>query len=93
MVGPFANDSIQLFGDYAPDSPAEYVTTPLQGLESLAALASFAAGCSNPLCAQYNQSAVVEAVTDADMVVVCLGSGGHRWMGIVKKWTEMPLST
>ncbi|XP_038073743.1 beta-xylosidase/alpha-L-arabinofuranosidase 2-like [Patiria miniata] len=75
VVGPFGNDSSQLFGDYAPDSLPRYITTPLQGLESIADMTSFAAGCDNPKCTGYNQSSVVNAVSGADFVVVCLGSG------------------
>ena len=75
VVGPFGNDSRQLFGDYSPTSAAEYNTTPLQGLESIASSTRFAAGCNNPVCATYNESAVVRAVSGADLVVVCLGSG------------------
>ncbi|XP_038073740.1 probable beta-D-xylosidase 2 [Patiria miniata] len=75
IVGPFGNDSGQLFGDYAGTPLPKYVTTPLAGLQPLANETRFAAGCNNPLCAVYNQSSVVQAINGSDFVVVCLGSG------------------
>ncbi|XP_022099649.1 probable beta-D-xylosidase 2 [Acanthaster planci] len=75
VVGPFGNNSEQLFGDYAPNSLPEYITTPLQGLASIAQSTRFAAGCNRSLCTEYNQSSVLQAVSGADFVIVCLGSG------------------
>ncbi|KAM9369662.1 uncharacterized protein LRP34_010269 [Phaethornis superciliosus] len=75
VVGPFADNRRVLFGDYAPVPEPRYIYTPRRGLEMLQANVSFAAGCPEPRCQQYDPTEVVGAAGAADVVVVCLGTG------------------
>jgi len=77
ILGPMADNIPAFFGNYAPDPDPAYVVTPVQGLSVLGETVAFAPGCtlSNTRCTAYNKTSVVEAVTDADFVVVCLGTG------------------
>ncbi len=75
VVGPLADSPYDLFGDYPPDTVREYITTPREGLESIASVVKFAAGCDNPACVIYNQTEISQAVMGVDFVVVCLGTG------------------
>jgi beta-glucosidase len=81
IVGPMANNIPGIFGSYAPDPDPRYVVTPLQGLSVLGETVGFAEGCSlssgRCLNATYNAAAVIAAVTEADFVVVALGTGGR----------------
>ncbi|XP_041464587.1 beta-D-xylosidase 1-like [Lytechinus variegatus] len=75
VVGPFANNSNLLFGDYAPEPDSRFVTTVLEGLSPIATKTRNASGCPYPKCEAYDQQGVMNAVAGADMVVVCLGTG------------------
>jgi hypothetical protein len=75
IVGPFANITDQLFGDYASDILPQYTRTVYGGLYSLAHTPVLAAGCSQPACMTYNSSDVEAAATGSDLVIVCLGTG------------------
>ncbi|NXT28266.1 XYL2 arabinofuranosidase, partial [Syrrhaptes paradoxus] len=75
VLGPFADNPRLLFGDYAPVPEPLYIYTPRQGLETLPANVSFAAGCRDPRCQQYSRDEVTSAAGAADVVVVCLGTG------------------
>ena len=55
----------------------------------LASKSSYAAGCDSPKCQKYNETAVDLVTTDADLAVVCLGTGktltiptrsDHKWI-------------
>ncbi|NWY00947.1 XYL2 arabinofuranosidase, partial [Nothoprocta ornata] len=75
VVGPFADNPRVLFGDYAPVPEPQYIYTPRRGLETLVANVSFAAGCQEPRCEHYAPAEVAAAARDADVVLVCLGTG------------------
>ncbi|XP_071794475.1 uncharacterized protein [Asterias amurensis] len=75
VVGPLADSPRDLFGDYPPETLLEYIITPREGLQSIASVVQFAAGCDNPACGMYNQTAIAQAVMGVDFVVVCLGTG------------------
>lgn len=75
MVGPFADSPTELYGSYAPDFDAEHTTTPYDGLSSLATLTNLASGCNNPKCSVYNQNDVINALTNSEIIFVCLGTG------------------
>ncbi|XP_046332069.2 probable beta-D-xylosidase 2 [Haliotis rufescens] len=75
VVGPMANDSQQVFGDYAPSPDPRYITSPLSGLVRLGTTATHAAGCSSTFCTDYSKTDVVKALQGADVVFVCLGTG------------------
>ena len=77
VVGPMANNSEQLFGDYSPTTDPKFVKTPLRGLTDLNFSMNYAAGCvDGTQCLNYSQGDVKTALTGADLVVVCLGTGG-----------------
>jgi len=75
IVGPMADNAIQLFGGYNPDMDATYVKTPLQGLSPFGSTVTSGNGCDDNYCVNYNSTVTVEAVTGADLVFVCLGTG------------------
>ncbi|PVD28391.1 hypothetical protein C0Q70_10978 [Pomacea canaliculata] len=45
VVGPFANDYIEILGSYTPWPPVDDIVTALKGLQSLADTVQFAEGC------------------------------------------------
>ncbi|XP_038066380.1 xylan 1,4-beta-xylosidase-like [Patiria miniata] len=75
IIGPFANSPQDLFGSYAPQTDPKFISTPWDGLRRLGRSQRLAAGCNNPICDQYNQTAVMDAVTGVDLVIACLGTG------------------
>ncbi|KAK7107948.1 uncharacterized protein [Littorina saxatilis] len=79
VVGPMANNSEQLFGDYHPNPAPDAVVTPLQGLQSLATTVRYAAGCdgnpSSTQCESYSSDTVKNAVTNTQLNIVTLGTG------------------
>ncbi|XP_022105195.1 probable beta-D-xylosidase 2 [Acanthaster planci] len=75
IIGPFADSPQDLFGSYAPQTDPKFISTPWQGLRSLGRTQRLAPGCNNPVCDQYNETAIMDAVTGADLVIVCLGTG------------------
>lgn len=75
MVGPFANNSDDLSGDYAPDTVPRFFKNPFQGLKDSVKNVTLGQGCDTPICDKYQQSQIAMAVTGADFVVVCLGTG------------------
>ncbi|XP_067675775.1 uncharacterized protein [Haliotis asinina] len=75
VVGPIANDKVNIFGDYSADSDPRFTMTALDGIKHLSANVQYGAGCSNTSCTNYNSSAVQDAVSAKDLVFVCLGTG------------------
>jgi beta-glucosidase len=62
-------------GSYAPYLNPQYITTPLTSLSVLGSIVTSVNGCDNDFCLNYNSTAITEAVTGADLVFVCLGTG------------------
>ncbi|CAH1799150.1 unnamed protein product [Owenia fusiformis] len=75
VVGPMANNSKELFGDYSPDIDPKYTTTPWKGLNFMTEWGILATGCSSTLCPSYNASEVENVVKSVDLSIVCLGTG------------------
>ncbi|KAK7483293.1 hypothetical protein BaRGS_00025460 [Batillaria attramentaria] len=76
VVGPLANDSKQMYGDYAANPSPEYVVTPLQGLQKIFQNVKYAAGCRDgPLCTKYSPDDVKQAVKQTQVNFVILGTG------------------
>jgi len=75
VVGPMADDPSSIFGTYTAHPDRCYVTTPLDGLSRLSLDTRHAAGCDRPACQHYDADEVRNAVTRAQLVVVCLGLG------------------
>jgi beta-glucosidase len=78
-VGPMANNSVDLFGSYAPTMDPKFTVTPLAGLASLATTTNYASGCGaeGNRCVKYNTSEIQHAVAGTELVVVCLGLGNY----------------
>jgi hypothetical protein len=74
-VGPFANNTEDIFGDYSSIMMPEYTRTVYEGLHGLGSDAVLASGCSTSQCTDYNQTDVQTAVRGSELVVVCLGTG------------------
>jgi beta-glucosidase len=75
IVGPMADNALQLYGDYTPDVNTYYLKTPLQGLSPLGTTVTSGNGCADNYCTNYTSTNITEAVTGADLVFVCLGTG------------------
>ncbi|XP_033741919.1 xylan 1,4-beta-xylosidase-like [Pecten maximus] len=75
IVGPMADNPSQLMGDYSPDVDPRFMTTPRSGLSPLGVKVLYTAGCNDIACDRYDQSGVKSAVSEADVTVVCLGTG------------------
>ncbi|XP_071137812.1 uncharacterized protein [Mytilus edulis] len=76
VVGPMANNTGQLFGDYSPDADPRFVSTPWESLRKVAVDSSYAAGCQDGnKCTKYSSSDIQNAVKDSYIVFVCLGTG------------------
>ncbi|ESO88945.1 hypothetical protein LOTGIDRAFT_209868, partial [Lottia gigantea] len=75
IVGPMSNNAALLNGDYATAVDRHFVTTPYEALDMLSYETSYADGCNDTHCMQYNADDVKSAVTDADVVFICIGLG------------------
>ncbi len=54
---------------------SKFTTTVIDGLKIIANDASMAAGCDNAKCAHYSPELVKSALTGANVIFVCLGTG------------------
>lgn len=75
IVGPFADNADQQQGNYAPDLDPQYISTVATGLKNLGDQSVVELGCKDTHCLDYNSQAIQDAVRNADLVVVCLGTG------------------
>ncbi|XP_048239995.1 probable beta-D-xylosidase 5 [Haliotis rufescens] len=75
IVGPMANNSELLFGNYAPETFHTFVKTPLQGLAKLGQSVNYAAGCDDNFCKHYDNASIKKAVAMTEVIFVCLGTG------------------
>jgi len=75
IVGPLADNAKALFGSYSATPDRQFTQTPLEGLRRLSDDTRYAAGCSDPLCSDYNATVVKQAVVRSTFVIVCLGLG------------------
>ncbi|XP_070191048.1 uncharacterized protein [Littorina saxatilis] len=91
VVGPMANDSNQLFGDYSAHPPQKYITSPLDGLSAMASKTQFASGCDDTVCEMYNSSDVLRAISGTEINFVVLGTGQNvEKEGRDRPDTELP---
>ena len=72
----------QLYGDYAPDIDTRFTKTPLEGLSAMSDSVAYAAGCHDNKCENYSSSDVKTAVKDAQLVVICVGTGENLFSEI-----------
>ncbi|XP_064596521.1 uncharacterized protein LOC135463130 [Liolophura sinensis] len=97
VVGPMSNNASQLFGDYPPNSPHDYIVTPYVGLKSIWPTLSMTNGCSVTECTDYNSGDVEKAVYGSNIVFVCLGTGqsiereGHDRMNVNLPGSQLQL--
>ncbi|XP_077337831.1 uncharacterized protein LOC143982734 [Lithobates pipiens] len=75
VIGPFANNSKGLFGDYEPYPDPQYIITPRDGIAELPVQVSFAAGCEDAKCETYHSNEIKELVQSVDITIICLGTG------------------
>ena len=62
-------------GDYSPDIDYQYVSTVADGLSSLGEKVHVVPACSDTHCETYDPRSVMEIVSKADIVFLCLGTG------------------
>jgi len=53
----------------------QYTSTVATGLKNLGEKLNVEAGCTDTRCLKYNATSIQDAVRNADLVVVCLGTG------------------
>ncbi|XP_071992916.1 uncharacterized protein [Engystomops pustulosus] len=75
VVGPFADNVNELFGDYEPHPDPQYISTPRGGIAQLPVEVSFAAGCSDAQCKTYSSQEIKAVVKTVEVTIVCLGTG------------------
>ncbi|XP_050400684.1 uncharacterized protein LOC126817636 [Patella vulgata] len=76
FIGPMANSTKQLFGDYAPDTDLKLMKTPMETLKVLGYDIRYTSGCMDGTrCLKYSSQLVAKAVENTNLVVVCLGLG------------------
>ncbi|XP_025097893.1 LOW QUALITY PROTEIN: probable beta-D-xylosidase 2 [Pomacea canaliculata] len=75
VVGPMANVTSDMFGDYAPNVPDEDIVTVLQGMAEFATNVHFASGCDNPACKNYDRDSVLNVINNTAVIFVVLGTG------------------
>ncbi|ESN99354.1 hypothetical protein HELRODRAFT_162887 [Helobdella robusta] len=80
LVGPMANNLEQLYGLYSPAIDARYGKTPFEGLNGTVEKTILASGCNDNACKIYNAFEVKNATVDADLLIVCLGTGPHTFL-------------
>lgn len=78
LVGPFAADASEIFGDYSPTPDAHYTISVAKGLSALVRRSEHmrvVGGCRDgPRCREYEHEAVIEAVErEKTLVVAALG--------------------
>ena len=75
IVGPLADSPADIYGDYAPHVNKQFLQTPYSSLKTLGKQSSFATGCDNAHCGNYDWLSVKHTVQDSDLVIICLGTG------------------
>uniref|UniRef100_A0A2C9LMB7 Fibronectin type III-like domain-containing protein n=1 Tax=Biomphalaria glabrata TaxID=6526 RepID=A0A2C9LMB7_BIOGL len=76
ILGPMANNSRQLFGDYSANTDPSFVKNPLEGLKEIFPNAVYENVCEDGnKCKQYRPDLVIQAVANVDLVLVVLGTG------------------
>ncbi|XP_074651590.1 uncharacterized protein LOC141906236 isoform X2 [Tubulanus polymorphus] len=75
IIGPMANNTVQLFGSYAARTDKFYKSTPLSGLSMLGDKVYYAAGCTDTPCETYHRDSVIRAVQNSHLTILCLGTG------------------
>ncbi|XP_067673894.1 uncharacterized protein [Haliotis asinina] len=75
IVGPMANNSHLLFGDYAPETFHTFIQTPVQGLGKMSQSVNYASGCDDTFCKHYDAVSIKKAVAMTEVIFVCLGTG------------------
>lgn len=75
VVGPYANEYEEIYGDYSPLVSRQFTTTVAEGLAKLAVKVENVSGCDDVKCEKYAADDVIKAVDGADLVVVALGTG------------------
>lgn len=75
VVGPYAQEANEIYGDYSPSVSPQFTTTVAQGLVKLSSTVIAASGCNGVKCTSYSREGITEAVQGADLVVVALGTG------------------
>ncbi|KAK7088568.1 uncharacterized protein [Littorina saxatilis] len=75
VVGPMANNTDQIQGDYAANTSPAYLTSPLAGLSGLSQHVKFSSGCVDTQCKSYDADGVKRVVSETELIYVLLGTG------------------
>ncbi|XP_067674571.1 uncharacterized protein [Haliotis asinina] len=74
LIGPMANTTSQIMGDYAADVDTRFISTVLHGIH-LSETMQYSAGCDDTWCQEYMSGKVIQAVSSSDATLLCLGTG------------------
>ncbi|BFZ18972.1 hypothetical protein BsWGS_22010 [Bradybaena similaris] len=76
IVGPMADNTSLIFGDYSAKQDKGYTKSPVRGLaEVFPGIVSARACLDGPFCKQYQSPTVATLVKGADLIFVTLGTG------------------
>lgn len=81
-----ADNVNELFGDYGSQFVAEFTKTPYQAFAEAAEKIFYAPGCldkDKTKCTVYNQTSVIDAIKQGDMIFLCMGTGSVCFEKIV----------
>ncbi|XP_039271814.2 uncharacterized protein LOC120346201 [Styela clava] len=99
IVGPFANNSIALTGDYPAQFSMIHFSSPYDGIQKFSTnTATILKGCTGdkwdeklPKCAQYSEQDIKTKIPGSDVVIVTLGTGvGVEAEGIDRTGISLP---
>nr|KAG5706790.1 hypothetical protein BaRGS_004125 [Batillaria attramentaria] len=75
LVGPFADDTKNLYGDYSPITSSHYKTNVEDGIKQIATHVHKARGCNDPTCTHYDSASVISQLNNVDLIFVAIGTG------------------
>ena len=85
-----ANTTSEVVGDYPPGAPVGDTMTALEALAPAARIVTFASGCDDTVCQNYDAQQVLRAVQGTDLSFVVLGTGKFgdigTCVGLVSFW-------
>nr|KAG5706793.1 hypothetical protein BaRGS_004128 [Batillaria attramentaria] len=78
LVGPFADDTNNLYGDYSPRTSSHYKTNVEDGIKQIATHVHKARGCNDPTCTHYDSASVISQLNNVDLIFVAIGTAHNK---------------
>ena len=74
MIGPFADNKLYMYGNWAPKVHPEHSQSIKDGLAQLSDEITYTDGCKSSQCLAVSTDNVEKAVSGSELVIVCLGT-------------------